>query len=218
MIKKIVLGVFAISFLLTPIACKKKLSTYAISDNLKSWVAFQPGSYWIYKNDSTGVLDSTFMKYPTNYYTVGDQYGDADYQQIEQYFNSKILDSFFFTFTCSPYSFNDYNDRFIIFFKTTWGGEASYLAIDPHVPYNEQVNACHQQNSLYIKDHYDSLQINNVMYYDVTYAKDWSTNPTIKYNSEIYLGKNIGLIRVNWEDPDEPKQSWSLLRSNIKMK
>jgi len=36
---------------------------YAIPAEMKEWTMFKPGSYWIYKNESTGESDSSTQKY-----------------------------------------------------------------------------------------------------------------------------------------------------------
>lgn len=42
--------------------CKKQIE-YKLSPSIKEYFTFKPGSYWIYRNDSTGELDSTYVKY-----------------------------------------------------------------------------------------------------------------------------------------------------------
>ena len=57
------LASFFIWIFLLFIVCCNKEKNYTISDNMKEYFAYKQGSYWIYKNDSTGSLDSTYVDY-----------------------------------------------------------------------------------------------------------------------------------------------------------
>lgn len=47
--------------------CKKKETYYYVSNENKAWTLFNEGSYWIYRNDSTLVLDSTVVASPPEF-------------------------------------------------------------------------------------------------------------------------------------------------------
>ena len=43
--------------------CKKEGTEYHyLSSEIKEWSVYQPGSYWIYKNEVTGLIDSSYIK------------------------------------------------------------------------------------------------------------------------------------------------------------
>jgi hypothetical protein len=43
--------------------CKKESTEYQyLSSEIKEWSVYQPGSYWIYKNEVTGLIDSSYIK------------------------------------------------------------------------------------------------------------------------------------------------------------
>ena len=56
------------------VGCKKKhVVTEYIPPELKEYALFQPGSFWIYRNEVTGATDSTYIskKPEFTYYSVG---------------------------------------------------------------------------------------------------------------------------------------------------
>ena len=49
--------------------------TYKIPDNLKKWTIYKPGSYWVYLNEKTQVIDCTSFKHgPYDYIDGGIEY------------------------------------------------------------------------------------------------------------------------------------------------
>ena len=63
--KKYLWLICSLVFLVIP-GCKK-ITEYKLSPEIKDYFTFKPGSYWIYRNDSTGDLDSTYIKYFSNH-------------------------------------------------------------------------------------------------------------------------------------------------------
>jgi len=120
-IKKISGIYWAIVVLVLLAACKKELTFYGISDEMKEYFVFQKGSYWIYKDDSTGVIDSTYIK---SIYSSGDDrvFPGISREMINLYFRSKFLSDFELGYLLCPgpnsllitsklYDPNDTNNR-----------------------------------------------------------------------------------------------------------
>ena len=206
---KIILFCFSFIIILCFFSCKK-LKTYEISDDLKSWCGFKPGSYWIYINDSTGSVDSTYINESTISETKGGDAEGAYYQQITLYFNSRFLDSFILTYLCSPISFYDFEDLFLISIKNTYGGTIAPLAIDPHIPYDKEIIPCHYQDVLFKMKLVDTVSFNKINYFNIIYSTEWSVSSL----SEFYLSKDIGLIYVHLKNIYEDEK-WSLKKYHI---
>jgi hypothetical protein len=75
--------------------CKKKQEQpyYPVPEELKKECLFKPGSYWIYRNDSTGAIDSTYVdnEKPFIYGTIG--YGNYSDEYITNKVNGNIFSS-----------------------------------------------------------------------------------------------------------------------------
>lgn len=87
-------------FLLISISsCKKELPHYPISDDMKQFFAYQKGSYWIYQNDSTMMLDSTYV----NLYAISSHdnlYSGKTRELITMCFSSYFLNDFQIGYNC----------------------------------------------------------------------------------------------------------------------
>jgi hypothetical protein len=74
-------------------ACKKEEpSTYYIPASLNEYAVFQPGSFWIYKNEVTGDLDSVFISSPPVF--TYNHSGGYDYDPIDEACQIKYFGSF----------------------------------------------------------------------------------------------------------------------------
>ena len=90
-----------LSFLIFPVfvaSCDKnhefgipgQIPYYPVSDNTKDYFFFQKGTYWIYENDSTHLIDSTYIT--DIYHTTNNQKYDGMIREIiELTFKSQFL-------------------------------------------------------------------------------------------------------------------------------
>jgi hypothetical protein len=200
---------FVLIFIILATSCKKKLNTNYISDGLKEWVAFKPGSYWIYKNDSTGELDSAYCGANYSQIRGGDQEGGY-FQDITLKINSKFIDSYFLTFLCAPISFRDYKEMFFMNLIKNGNQVLPMLAFNSNFPYNKEEILCHSQTTRFIVSYKDSVIINGLKYFNVLYNREWSIKDSTNV-VEMYITKNIGLIKLT----DSIKTHWSLLRYHV---
>ena len=61
--------------------CKKEDTYYYVSSETKAWTLFYEGSFWIYRNDSTLVLDSTVIAGPPEFDFLRYSETDLDYYE-----------------------------------------------------------------------------------------------------------------------------------------
>ncbi|MDP4281720.1 MAG: hypothetical protein Q8867_06165 [Bacteroidota bacterium] len=185
------------------ISCKKEKSyTYYISQELKTYAVFQPGSYWVYKNELTGVLDSSYINIPPGY----------TYTHLGEHLSDPIWESCN-TLYCGNFIYSSYvdQDKYAIDFYS-WGSTCLMSnKFKPGFLYEIQSN-------MYFKDvdEIDSLVINNNKYYHVLntqyLSKSIFDGDSIIYS--YYLVKSLGLIKIS-KKVHNIDTSWSLLRYHV---
>ena len=208
----------ALLILLTSSNSCKKLTYYPISDGMKEYFVFQKGSYWIYKNDSTLSIDSTYVK------AFSSKDNDEGYSGIKRelitfLFKSKFLSDFELGYSCIGA-----NTLAIASITDTTLPPDSYEANGPiafsgnWLPNKNNIsNAC---NTDAVNRYYniDSKEINNIIYRNIIYTRNFTTDSSIlnphNYLREIYFAKNIGIISYHEINPYfNINRSYSIVRS-----
>ena len=71
-------------------SCKKKQAvvTDYIPSELKEYALFQPGSFWIYKNENTGKIDSTYISKKPEFDNYSASYDNNTITELCQVFYS----------------------------------------------------------------------------------------------------------------------------------
>lgn len=170
-----------------------------IPEQLKQYSIFQEGSYWVYKNEITGAIDSSYISSPPDY-----RYGDPvnnpplnTYESCEISYGGTFLSHA--SITTDQYRL-DLKKHYLIlclcsYFQIgyTLGGNPSFKNLN----------------------YFDSLIVNNKTFYKVMNTQNQELiNPgdTITYTN--FLAKSIGLIkfRVNRNHKDT---TWSILRYHV---
>jgi hypothetical protein len=180
---------------------KKETTTNYIPDNLKTYSIFQKGSYWQYKNEITGILDSTVIaKGPL-----------LTYHQDEPYDYSPIVEE------CEIF----YGGTFL---KTAYVNPSFYqLGIDAYAfeaiqSYSfspGQIVILEPQTTLTYVSLKDSLKIYNHTFTDVLITK-WQriTSQSDTFSCTSYFVKKIGLVKyirqVNAADT-----TWNLINYHV---
>ena len=179
------------------IGCSKK-SGYNeyIPEQLKQYSVFQKGSYWVYLNEATGAIDSSYLSKPP-FYLYNDPVNDPPqnrYETCDIYFGGNFL----------SHSFTRTSDYTIIFNN----GKGSICLYDNFQP-------GYTQRSFKNLNYFDSLVVNNKTYYHVmnTQYKSWN-HPGDTTIYTYYLAKSTGLIKfslnINHQDT-----TWSILRYHV---
>lgn len=76
--------IFTCSFFI--FSCKKKeRDHYTIDENVIRYGLFQEGSYWVYKNHATNLIDCTYINEPTRF-SIKNFSGPEDLPMIDQYY------------------------------------------------------------------------------------------------------------------------------------
>jgi|WetSurMetagenome_2_1015567.scaffolds.fasta_scaffold09970_3 hypothetical protein len=86
MFNKSVFFLLALTILFLLGCTKNDPEYYYIPEDFKQWVVYQPGTYWIYLNEQTGVVDCTYVTGVRNYQEVtggnGSQETERHYEVI----------------------------------------------------------------------------------------------------------------------------------------
>lgn len=184
-------------------SCKKEVQHYTVTQEFKDYFLFQEGSYWIYKEDSTNVIDSAYLSGPPQYSVLktGDKTKwDPTAEQYSVGFQSQILRGYLLL---SGYGGNSLLVG-VGSLQYTWG-IIDHLSPDTNFYMN---SAPHGYIKLY--PILPTIEINSIIYSDFFHTRFY--NDDISCN--FYFSKNVGLIKISgyWENKN---QSWSLLRCHI---
>jgi len=176
-------------FLLALISCKS-VTNYPISDTMKQYFDYHMGSYWIYKNDSTGDLDSTYVR--SYNHTYGNQYNDDKHiteEAIEFDYHSSFLSQSYIAYVaCGGPNY----------YTLSGNGEGG-LVFSPNWPENTQVFPDCYHGAIFLSKTYSMDTIGNIPYQNVIYAElrtidSSSTNP-YRSVTKVYFAKHIGIIK-----------------------
>lgn len=176
--------------------CSKKddnqIEYYTLTQELKDWFLFKPGSYWIYQRDSTNQYDSLIV--------------DSAYVIVKYYpWASMGAKPFYYDYMKVSYKENYFN---ISYDKASGGGgvlvrnytDTSYYPIFgiKNNVIGEVVgftnSAGHRIGTTEVLNYYKSYQIGNYLFQNVMIVQiiDYIKNNTTNF----YLAKSIGTVKV----------------------
>lgn len=149
-----------------------------------SYWYFPKDSYWIYKDSVTNELD-TFLVESTDIQERNDRYSSNKFQfHVFRVINRGVVK----THLGRPQYYDENSYYYDV--DQRWGLASSAIRLfyDKHNRFTDL------ENILIFKNHYDSIKIGNIWYYDVIHF----TNKTQSEGDSIrqeYYAKNIGVIK-----------------------
>ena len=219
-------------------ACKKDTQTTpspltvknnAGFDEMKAYAFFQPGTYWVYEDSlHPGTLDSVWVTHSLLAYDTVKQANGGIQPGIYPYFLMQTKDVANNTREYSCYSevanFGTHNGKldivvdwnssnyyygkyYLMNSKFVNGSESSY---NGYTFYNSNIHG-DLTTFKFIKD---SIKVINSTYHNVVAFNNLDGVGIVywKYNTDIYITKNIGIIKRIEVDSSK---NWNLLRYNI---
>jgi hypothetical protein len=188
-----------LSLILTNCYKKENPEHYVISADFKKWVDFNEGSYWVYRNENSGVIDSCFIVHKEA--VTYREYSDAGYfYDIILIILSRC--TFFQSIAIQAEANFDWATIGLIN-----GTEENSLRSDIQKGQRIAVG----QGTYEVVDVLDSIQINNYYFRNVIHTRstnNWTTGSIIH---DYFFSKGIGLIRLHQELMDTDS-TWNLLR------
>lgn len=226
---------YCIVFVLILAGCrdKKQLISYSIPGALKKACLFQKNSYWIYRNDSTGITDCTYVK--TNPVSGSIAYNA---NTIFDYILTPIGGTLFNQFYISgkpAYGYRFYADYYG---TTSCQGLPAYIIFNDSFMNHKGQDGCtlaegkyplYEINSFTQLGESSGFTVNNLIFdkVGITRTKFWSINVSpdqVPENDSIdfYYSSGNGLVkiilRIDTASSFSPKRatiSWSLLKYNV---
>jgi hypothetical protein len=201
--------------------CKKETPIYRIPDYYHDYFIFKKGSSWIYKNDSTGQYDSTYIdSILSGRQGIGDDGRHLySFDWIQCHFKSQFLANSEIGYSCSGPNcvfvygrYEGYNGS-----NPEWT-EGQFAYIDGLQP-GQSTSHC-LGAEVFTYENLPEVSINSIIYSNIIYSKlqsiDSSAENPLFYFREIYFAKNIGIIKYNETYKYyNTSRSWSLIRSNV---
>lgn len=197
---------FLLGFILL-VSCKKetppKIHYYNLQEGLNPYM-FKTGSYWVYKNDSTAVIDSVVVTdTDQGFFSVPPiTPGTPSNEEIEYY---KIT---LFSFLNSE-SFTD----FLYFDVVSRNGNESPQSGQPVLLTERSIGS--EVLGAYVFDLIDTLNMNGNSFYDVIQMKIVSGEQDeliFEHDTYLYYQDSIGLIKKEVDLGQGQFESWSLVQ------
>ena len=195
-------SVLFVALIVLVLGCKKNeiqedCSVYYIKDGMKSLV-FQKGSYWIYKSDSSQMIDSTYI-YSIDYGYLDIGKGHGSIESFEYYMITYA--------STSPIRYSSYKDYI----------EMDHMLINPRLwyPYASGPTIYSLQIPVGTfasseNRYHDSLTINGLTFYKVQESRF-----VLNENSTVFFTTaNVGLIKKIIYS-DTATYSWGIKRWHI---
>ncbi len=190
----------------------KKTTEYRLSPQIKNYFTFKPGSYWIYRNDSTGDLDSSYVKYFSNH-ILEDEEHSSKWEVLVIDFNSVFLKRLaVFINSCHQNNYTalfgeglsgNYSANGVIYYSE-WPQKRFLIPeCEPGIQYYYEIIS---------KDTINSHIYNDVLYTEVQY---FNSSGHINLR-RISYSPDFGILKFYIEDNNENlSRSFTLIRSKI---
>jgi hypothetical protein len=220
----IVLTISIISLLIY--SCKKKDPVFYISQLSKDYCYYKSGSYWIYKNDSTGLFDSIFTN--TDPSQVILERGGYKEEIIDVSLRGGFLTDYYIGHQCSSdhrINYTEGDDRVELGLAEPDTLHILAFSIWPDQTFNSvQHDPCDYayNDTIYFKSEiltsysYFGIVFNNVLHTNYRSADTTNSNPNaVSYH--YYFVKHIGLIHlIETSALHHFHRSFGLIRWSIK--
>jgi hypothetical protein len=203
------------------IGCQKASdNNVTISANLKKAFSFQPGTYWIYRDSLSGMIDSFYVTDNTssttqvgnsNYIPTKTIYTDHIYIGISQ-MNIAPLPS---NSVIHKWEFHLYENNFSVYWLDTFGSYGHY--------YGDPLTSLPFPDTALV---YKSYTLNGNSFKNVAVAykgAHWAIDTVYSFDDYLYVCPNVGLIKLrmshyhdNMPKIDSYFRVWELQRYKVK--
>jgi hypothetical protein len=198
--KRRYLNIICVILLISLLNCKKKseVNTRYIPNILKEFAFFKPGSFWIYLNEASENMDSSFIiKNPEFTYN---QNGGYSTDEIFEECVIRYEGGFIYSTTLGHQSYTIRFPRF------------GFEAINATTFTPDQTFQLNGSTTLKYFPLVDSMVINNIIFHDVFITQwQWINSLGDTFRNTSYFVKKVGLIKFIHKEPNSDT-TWHLLR------
>jgi hypothetical protein len=204
--------------------CKKKQPepdagfNSPVNTDLYAYAYFKPGTYWVYQDSITNILDSVYVTYANNgTYTNGDaEVAQGYYRGTFNWFKCEMISSYdhykYQNWMDQSYEVNGSipvanREKYIMPGSGSNFGKTVHVAI---TSIGQQISA--YPDYVYYKKFYNNITINDSLFYNVQKWLNMHSIIDYEQNTYYYIAKNIGIIRREQLDSN---RTWNLIRYNI---
>ena len=188
--------------LLTLPGCKKqqKVTSEFIPSELKEYTLFQPGSFWIYKNEITGAIDSSYITKKPEFVYHSEGYDIDTLEICHIYFDGTFISST----QLEPHHYYMYINRY------------EFEAIRPTSFTPDQIFNFGGGATLKYFPLIDSMTIDNTTFHNVFVTQhQYVSLAGDTFSNTSYFVKKIGLIKFNRKVPNADT-TWHILTYHVK--
>jgi hypothetical protein len=206
-------------------SCKKDAKTEPdtgfntpVNTDLYAYAYFKPGTYWIYQDSISGILDSVYITSANKgTYTNGDaEVAQGYYRGTFSWFKCEMISSY------DHYKYQNWMDQsYEVTSNTpivkrvkiqmpnsgTSGGTTINLAI---VPVGKILYV--QLDHVLYETFYSNFNVKNINFLFTQKWYNFNSNCDDDQNTYYYIAKNVGIIRREQLDSN---RTWNLIRYNI---
>lgn len=192
------------------ISCgREERDLFPLSQTIKEWSSFKEGSYWIYQNDSTEILDSMFVGYNgKEIYPSADNTYDVETVNTTITNTDNILLGFIFAVGANQITFQDVGT------KEEYSCAAGFNIKEDKV---EEEKIAQGYYAWSVRPVDDQI-IHDITYHDVIFIEvKWLDEEGTIIEGTLnryWIAKNNWIIKKTFVQDGET-YSWSLLRKNI---
>jgi len=206
-------GLFFLAIIVIFSGCSKD-SYYPVDNAIKPFFVFQPGSYWIYSNDSTGSIDSVWVS--SNRSSISDfDNTTTSTEIITVNLKGSLLESIQLLGQPHGISSSVFISTWV--FDDSTGSNSEYMLPVFFTDYHQDTSKTGLfANFMFIlSDTINNLPLKDILY-NYTRSKDSSATNSRFLTREIWIAKNVGIIKIiekyRYFNID---RSYSLLRYHV---
>jgi hypothetical protein len=211
-----------IIFFLIAICCivfnscqKRTIEFFPVSPDLKRYFDYQPGSYWVYRDSTTGASDSVYVYAHTDENLANTSRTDDKYTElividcVLHYGQTAATDTFHFYLSGNVITI-EYNNKLSGTYRINYA--LSFPFVVPQ--YNNSTNTNLADFLQIIPD----FEINGQHFYDVLEVHAVRDDDYAKFDDWLYVNKDQGLVRIRWDHPgvsltrSYKLKSWNIIR------
>jgi hypothetical protein len=192
-------------------SCKKEdeVNHITVSEETKKYFNYLPGSYWIYADSATGVLDS-FVVFSNEFSTSLEQYGNTDRIDIGCLIFNGLggpVDTLHFTLT---------NDVVQLGFSTMLSGGSPIVYPLTYYPFKLQMNNSERGPYPDFVTIVSQLLMGGKEYINALMVHAYKNDSQYHYDDWLYVTRDEGIVRLAIDHPNAGiKKAWELKSWNI---